>query len=178
MDSIEQQLVADLESRIRTLTLDDAVRLVETRHPGDGPGVERDVLESYFEAIGFGMDAFRSSFEEVRTDADSWQESGHVYELDGGRVSFYPRHWHHELGDTTDLREYLRVIGADAATTEGGNRETVTEDGVMETMLLDAAAAIGGVDSDHARDQLRELRHEGEVKAFPSQHANPWVKLS
>ncbi|WP_227374135.1 hypothetical protein [Haladaptatus halobius] len=177
MASTDQQLVDELDSRVETLTLDDAVRLVETHHT-DGPGVERKVLESYFDATEYGEDAFPSSLEESLTDAGSWQGGGHVYVLGGGRVSAFPRRWHEELGDTMDLREYLRVIGDDAVRTTGSERASVTEDGVAEGMLLDAAAAIGEMERDDVRDRLKALRDEGEVEANPSQHPNPWLQLT
>ncbi|WP_227354001.1 hypothetical protein [Haladaptatus salinisoli] len=178
MASTDQELVDELDSRVETLTLDDAVRLVETNHPNGGPGVEREVFESYLDATEYGEDAFTSSLEESLTDADSWQGGGRVYDLGGGRVSAYPRRWHDELGDTTDLREYLRVIGDDAQGSTGSERAAVTEDGVAEGMLLDAAAAIGGVDHEDTRDRLKTLRDEGEIEANPSQHPNPWLRLA
>lgn len=54
----------------------------------------------------------------------------------------------------------------------------MTEDGVQEETLLDAAAAIGGLDRETVRERLKQLRHEGVVEEYPSQHANPWVRLA
>ncbi|WP_458205254.1 hypothetical protein [Haladaptatus sp. NG-SE-30] len=178
MASTDQQLVDELESRIRTLTLADAVRLVETHHTDQPTGVERGVMSSYLDAIAYGTDAFPTSFEDALTDARSWQGDGHIYELGDGRVSAYPPRWHDHLDDTTDLREYLRVLGAAVGTTKGDENETIVHDGVQEKMLLNVAAAIGGVETEHARNRLKELRDEGELKAYPSQHPNPWLQLS
>lgn len=177
MVSTDEELVSELESQRKTLMLDEAVRFVEQAHRETGVGVERERFEAYLDAMTYGRDAFPSSFEERLTDAESWQGGGRIYELRGDRVSYYPPRWHEELRETPDLREYLRVMGTDAMKTEGGDREAVTDDGVLKEMVLDAAVAIGGMTREDARNQLTELKAEDEVREYPAQHANPWVQL-
>lgn len=177
MVSTDEAVVSELESQRQTLMLDGAVRLVEQEHPDVGAGVERERFEAYLDAMTYGRDAFPSSLEEILVDADLWQGGGHVYRLADDRVSYYPPRWHAELRETPDLREYVRVMGADAMETEGGDREAVTDDGVLKEMVLDAAVAIGGMTQEDARDQLKELKAEDEVREYPAQHANPWVQL-
>lgn len=176
MASTDEELISELESQRQTLRLHEAVRLLEEHHRGTGSGVERSLFESYLDATAYGRDAFVASLDETLTDAETWQGGGHVYELGDDRVSYYPSRWHEELRDTPDLREYLRVMGADAMKTEGGDREAVTEDGVVKEMLLDAAVGIGGMTREDARSQIRELKAEDEVREYPAQHANPWIQ--
>ncbi|WP_435154552.1 hypothetical protein [Haladaptatus sp. DFWS20] len=178
MASTDPELVAELESRMETLLFPDAVRLVELQHADNGPGVARDTLDAYLDELEYGMDAFPSSFEEVLTDSDSWHGGKNVYELDDGQVSVFPAHWHEALRDTVDLREYLRVIGVDTMESDDDSREQITADGVAEKLLLDAAVGIGGMSRDDGRRQLKQLRDEGDVAEYPSQHANPWVQLT
>jgi hypothetical protein len=177
MVSIDDAVVSELESQRQTLMLDEAVRLVEQEHPDVGAGVERERFEAYLDATTYGRDAFPSSLEEILVDEESWQGGGHVYRLADDRVSYYPPQWHAELRETPDLREYIRVMGADAMETKGGDREAVTDDGVLKEMLLDAAVAIGGMTRQDVRDQIRELKVEDEIQEYPAQHANPWVQL-
>ncbi|WP_266077867.1 hypothetical protein [Haladaptatus caseinilyticus] len=178
MGSTDQRLVAELENRVETLLLDDAVRLVELRHADEGQGIQREMLDDYLDQIGYGMDAFPSSLEDLLTESESWQGDRKIYQLDGDRVSVYPARWHDRLRDTTDLREYLRVIDSDGFGTDDSSRGQITEDGVAEELLLDVAVAIGGMDRDDGREQLKQLRDEGDVAEYPSQHANPWVQLT
>ncbi len=177
MASTDEELVSELESQRQTIMMDGAMRLVEEHHRDTGAGVERELFEEYLDTMTFRYEGFPSSLDEILVDEDSWQGGGHLYELSGDRISYYPSRWHDELSDTTDLREYLRVMETDAMTTEGGNREAVTDDGVLEQMLLDAAVAIGGMDREDARSQIEKLRTEDEIREYPSQHANPWVQL-
>ncbi|SIR20583.1 hypothetical protein SAMN05421858_1822 [Haladaptatus litoreus] len=183
MSSTDREIVAELRDRMQTLLLPDAVRLIEMNQAevDDTSGVERDALETYLDEAGYGMDAFPSAFDESLTESDSWQSGRTVYELAEGRVSAFPPRWHEELRDTTDLHEYLRVICADMPDSDGdGTNEDseITENGVAEQLLLDAVVAIGGMERDDARIQLKELRDEGKIEEYPSQHANPWVQLS
>lgn len=177
MASTDEELISELESQRETLMLDEAVRLVEEHHRDTGTGIERELFEAYLDEMSFQYEGFPSSLDEILSDGDSWQGGGHVYELSGDRLSYYPPRWHAELRDTPDLREYLRVMGTDAVKTEGGNREAVTEDGVLKEMLLDSAVAIGGMTREDARDQIKELKAEDEIQEYPAQHANPWVQL-
>ncbi|WP_049970179.1 hypothetical protein [Haladaptatus cibarius] len=183
MSSTDGEIVAELEERMDTLLLPDAVRLIEMKHTGrdDTSGVERDVLETYLDEAGYGMEAFPSSFDESVTKSDSWQSGRTIYQLEDGLLSAFPARWHEELRDSTDLHEYLRVICADMPDGDGdGTNEDseITENGVAEQLLLDAAVAIGGMERQDARTQLKELRDEGKIEEYPSQHANPWVQLS
>ncbi|GAA0230018.1 hypothetical protein ACFFQF_13665 [Haladaptatus pallidirubidus] len=182
MTSTDAEIVAELEDRMDTLLLPDAVRLIEINHPGgDRQGVERDVLEAYLDETGHGMAAFPSSLNEALTASDSWQSGRTVYELDDGGISAFPEGWHEELRNTTNLHEFLRVICSDMPDgDEGGTDEDseITEHGVAEQLLLDAAVAIGGMERQDARTQLKKLREEGKIEEYPSQHTNPWVQLS
>jgi len=178
MTSTDEDMVEELESQRQTLMLDGALRMVEEHHRETEPGVERELFEEYLDTMVYRYEGFPSSVEEALVDEDSWQGGGNIYELGGGRISYYPPRWHDELSDTTDLREYLRVIETDAMTTEGGNREAVTDAGVLRNMLMDAAVAIGGMEREDALRQVEKLENEDEIRVYPSQHANPWITLT
>ncbi|MGA9401875.1 hypothetical protein [Haladaptatus sp.] len=176
MVSTDEELVEELESQRQTIMLDGALRLVEEHHRDTGAGVERELFEEYLDTMTFRYEGFPSSVDEALVSEDSWHGGGHIYELSENRISYYPPRWHDELRETSDLREYLRVMETDAMETEGGDREAVTDDGALMDMLLDAAVAIGGMDREDARSQIETLKTDGEVRVYPEQHANPWVQ--
>ena len=176
MVSTDEELVEELESQRQTIMLDGALRLVEEHHRDTGAGIERELFEEYLDTMTFRYEGFPSSVDEALVSEDSWHGSGHIYELSENRISYYPPRWHDELRETSDLREYLRVMETDAMETEGGDREAVTDDGALMDMLLDAAVAIGGMDREDARSQIETLKTDGEVRVYPEQHANPWVQ--
>ncbi|MCO8245175.1 MULTISPECIES: hypothetical protein [unclassified Haladaptatus] len=176
MASTDEELVEELESQRQTIMLDGALRLVEEHHWDTDAGVERELFEEYLDTMTFRYEGFSSSVDEALVSEDSWHGGGHIYELPGNRISYYPPRWHDELSERSDLREYLRVMETDAMETEGGDREAVTDDGVLMDMLLDAAVAIGGMDREDARSQIETLKTDGEVRVYPEQHANPWVQ--
>lgn len=113
MVETNDDVLDELSSELETLTLDELVRIVETNHPTDGPGVERDVVEAYVTAVPHGEEAFSAELDGLLTDADSWQGEEYVHDLGDGRVSAYPARWHEELRGSADVREYLRVVSAE-----------------------------------------------------------------
>jgi hypothetical protein len=170
-------VVEQLEKHQETMQLDDFVRIVESDHPTDGPGVTRETLADYAESVYFDVD--RSAIDERLVESDEWVEGEHLYEVGEGRISVYPPDWHETLSEVGEIRDVLEVIQAEVTEPEGDTREAVAEErGVPEEKVLRMGEAVAGIDRDRAREELKRLRQNGEIEEYPSQHRNPWIRLS
>jgi hypothetical protein len=161
-----------------SLLVDDFVRLIEQYHDNDRAGVARETLDAYARRLederpDFDADAFLGAIDDRLTD-DGYATDA-FYRLDDDRVSVYPAQWHDDLGGETDLREYVRYLGAlepGAGAELGGAGR-----GVPEHELLDAVGVLGGTDPDAAKAELERLRDEGELVEDADQHPNARVRF-
>jgi hypothetical protein len=171
-----QHVVEQLEKHQETMRLDDFVRFIEIDHPTDGPGVNRETLADYAEAVYFDVDL--SAVDDRLVDNDEWVEGDHLYEVGENRISVYPPDWHDALSEAGEIRDVLEVIQAEVTQPEGDSREAVTEErGVPEEKLLRVSKAVAGIDRDRAREELKRLRENDEIQEFASQHRNPSIRL-
>lgn len=174
---LDDHTVDELQHRGTSLLPREFVVLVERGHDDDRPGVAPETLSAYAAAMDEGQ---RDRFEEgdlldavaaEAADADDWQGDKTVYRVGDDRVSAYPRDWHDRLDGETDLRAFVDVM-EDAQFSEGGQGP-----GVPEAHLLDAAAALGGLDREEAQADLQRLRNEGELVEGADQHPMGMVVL-
>jgi hypothetical protein len=174
---LDDHTVDELQHRGRSLLPREFVVLVQRGHDDDQPGVAPETLSAYAAAMDQGqLDDFEEgdlldAVAAAATDADDWQGDKTIYRVGDDRVSGYPREWHDRLGSETDLRAFVDAM-EDAQFSEGGSGR-----GVPESHLLDAAAAIGGLDRDAAQADLQRLRNEGELVEGADQHPQGLVVL-
>lgn len=168
----------ELQNRSETMTVHDLVRIVETYHPTDRPGVASETLVAYLDALKYDSEEVGAEIDARLTDASGWQPNDAIYDLGEDRISVFPPAWHEQLGDTTDLTEYVKVIRSDVDETQGPMEEAVTEAGVPEQFLFRVMRAIGGVEREQAREQLTTLRKEGVIEESTDQHPSGTVRLA
>lgn len=193
MTEPSEQVLEEARQRGETLMTKDFVSLIE-RHHFDQQGVSRELLEAYDEAIArddtvpFDSGDITSAVENRSVDEETWVDNEAIYRIGDGRVSVFPARWHEELGDTTDLRAYVSVIGdtiegsdPDEDEPQGGMGTSVGSgvgSGVPEQVLLDAVSIIGGLEREAAKSQLEERRDDGELVQDADQHPEARVYLS
>lgn len=181
MVELDEDVLDEADHRGESLLPVDLVALVEQHHDDGRPGVPRDVLAAYADALAertdFRMDAdaFHSTIDERLTDAETWAGRDALYEVGGNRVSRYPAGWQDALHGSTDVREYVAfLMGEDPAFVEefaGAGR------GIPEETLLDVVSVLGGVGRGDARAALNEARDAGDVVEGADQHPDARVYL-
>lgn len=176
MTEVREHVTAEIENRDETLTLEEFVRIIEAHHETRGRGIDRETLAAYAEAVRFDVDLDQIDERTVRSD--SWEADDHFYDFGDNRISVYPPDWHETIAGTEDLREVIRVIQDETTEPEGDERESVTERGVPEQQVLHVAETIAGIDRQAAREQIKQLRQDGEIEEFASQHRNPTIRLT
>lgn len=193
MVETSEQVLEEARQRGEKLLTRQFVSLIERHHPNE-QGVSRELLEAYDEEIAnddivpFEAGEVTSAVENRSVEEETWVDDEAVYVIGDGRVSVFPARWHDELGETTDLRAYVSVIedvigdaDPDADEPQGGTGASVgggVGSGVPEQLLLDAAAVIGGIEREAAKDQLEERRNNGELVQDADQHPEARVLLS
>lgn len=184
MVDINERIVAEADDRGESLLIDEFLALIEQYHPHDRPGIAWETLEAYTEAMEttdyghtYDMDGLLKTVEDRLLDGDSEYTADAFYRLDDDRVSVYPARWHDELGDESDLREYVRFLAAIDPDGESGADLGGSGRGVPEHVLLDAASIIGQADSEAVNERLEDLRTEGELVERADQHPNARVRL-
>lgn len=183
MADADEDVVSEIVQRGRNLLADEAVALIERRDTTEDPGVSRETLDAYADALAerpnFDIDTeeFATAIDERLTDAENWADNDALYDLDG-RISAYPPAWHKELGSLTDVEAYLAVV--EEASTGGGEEspDAGTGEGVSEEWLLDAVATIGRVERDEAKEALEAARADGRIDEGPDQHPDAGVRLA
>lgn len=176
MGDPNEHVVEELESHSETLGLDDFVRIVEKHHRTDGPGVERELLADYVEQVYFDVDL--SAVEDRLTDSEEWTAGDQLYAVGENRISAYPASWHESISDSGDVRKVIEVIQSSVTEPEGDAREAVTDEGVPEEKVLRVAETVAGMTREDARAGIEELRKDGEIEEFASQHRNPRLRLA
>jgi hypothetical protein len=177
MPEVDSDLVADLARHDEYYTARELVRYLERHHPVEGPGVPRDLVETYAEELEYDVDRLRTSLDDRLIDARTWQPGDRLYEVGGdGGVSIYPPSWHERLADTTDLSEYVEVMLESVRSPEG--IEVDRDDlGVAQDDLITAVEIIAGMDRDEVRKRLGDQRREGSVVLYAFQNPEEVVRL-
>lgn len=171
-----------------TLLVDDLIDLV-ARYDDDGEdGVRVDRLVAYAERLaaeGHPVDpeSIRPAVEERLVDETEWVGDDPLYPTGDGRVSLFPQSWYDELAGERDVRWYVEVLTAaiadsDADPTRGGAGDPAAGDGVPETLLLDVASVVGGLDRDAVRGTVEQLRVDGVLAEDADQHPDANVRLA
>lgn len=186
MVDTNQQVIEEARQRGDTLTSRELLLLIEQYHRPGGPGVGRELLEAYDaevardDVIPYQEGQLLETVERHLGDDESWVDEETYYPVGDDRVSTFPAAWHDELGDTTDLRAYVDVIGnaIGGSDTDSDSQRGRMGTGVPEGLLLEAARAVGGLDSETAKSRLEERRDAGELVEDADQHPNARVHLS
>ncbi|MFC5970823.1 hypothetical protein ACFPYI_05705 [Halomarina salina] len=173
MADLRREVVDEAGSRSKYLTATEFLTLVERGHPTDGPGVERETFDAYTERLGeespaVDGESFQTSLDDRVSDSEEWVDDETVYRLGDGRVSLYPASWHEQLGGVSDPKAYLETFSETGA----------FERGVPESTLLEAMAAVGGVDRETAKGNLEALRERDEIVEDADQHPEANVYLA
>ncbi|WP_276301238.1 hypothetical protein [Halorussus lipolyticus] len=176
MTDPRDEVVTQLEKHEETLRLHEFVRLVEIHHRDEGPGVERELLEAYADAVSFDVDS--SAIDDRLTDSERWELGHRLYELDSERISNYPPDWHDRLVGTDDVREIIEVIQSEVTEPEGDEREAVTDErGVPQPKVVRVGQAIADIDPDTTRERINQMRDDDDVEEFATQHRDPTIRL-
>lgn len=178
MPRLDDEVLDELRTELGNLSVHGFIELLEQHHRSDEPGVSRDLVEEYFDALEerseFAVGSMREQFGARLTDERTTASRDAVYEVGDGRVSAYPASWHEQLGDGGSLADLVRVM------TESGDRtlEGAASTAVREDDLLDAATAVGGMSRQEARDRLEDLREDGVLVADADQHPRAGISLT
>ena len=183
MADADEDVVSGIAQRGRNLLADEVIGLIERRDTTEDPGVPRETLDAYADALAerpnFDVDPeqFSGAIDERLTDAENWAGTDTLYDLDG-RISAYPPAWHEELGGSTDVEAYLTLV--EEASTDSGEEslDTGTGEGVSEEWLLDAVTTVGRVKRDEAKEALEAARSEGQIDEGPDQHPGAGVRIA
>ncbi|WP_134672154.1 hypothetical protein [Halorussus marinus] len=177
MSEVREGVVEELDEHSETMTLREFVQTVERRHPSDRRGIDPDLLAAYAEAVYFDVDL--GALDDRVTDSESWSEGERFYEVGDGRISAYPPDWHDAMDGIDDIRDVVELIQTEVADAEGDMWGAVTEErGVPESKVLAVGETVANIDREAARERIKELRQNGEIEEFASQHRNPTIRLS
>jgi hypothetical protein len=183
MADVDEDVLTEISQRGGNLLIDEVTALVERRDTTEAPGVPRETLDTYADALrehlNFDIDTeeFSAAIDERLTDAERWAGTDALYDLDG-RISAYPPAWHEELGGSTDLKAYLALVEEASTGDREGGPDAGTSEGVSEEWLLDAVATIGRAERDEAKEALEAPRAEGQIDEGPDQHPGAGVRLA
>lgn len=148
------------------------VSLLETHHPSEDPGIDRETLPEYADEADAALlvdgettpldgETVRRELDESVVESDAWVDADSVYRVGDGRVSAYPAAWHDDLRGTDDPEEVLAYLHEEAV---GFVADVGTEaGGVPRELLLNVVAAVGDTDRDEAESNLRESKDDGAV---------------
>ena len=175
MTDVREDVVEALDSHSETITFEEFVQTIEAHHRDEGQGVGRDLLAAYADAVYFDVDL--DAVDDRLTDSDEWEAGGQFYDL-GDRISVYPPDWHETVSDTHDIRDVIEVIQAEVTEPEGDQREAVTEKrGVPQPKVIRVAETVAGIEKADAEKRIKELRKNGEIEAFATQHRDPTLRV-
>ncbi|MFC7080070.1 hypothetical protein [Halorussus caseinilyticus] len=133
------------------------------------------MLAEYADAVYFDVDL--DAVDERLTDSDEWEAGGRFYDL-GDRISAYPLDWHETVSDTHDIRDVIEVIQAEVTEPEGDRQEAVTEErGVPQPKVIRVAETVAGIEKSDTEKRIKELRKNGEIEAFATQHRDPTLRV-
>ncbi|WP_435335373.1 hypothetical protein [Haloarchaeobius sp. TZWWS8] len=184
MVTIDEQTLESLFKLGRWLTFHDFVRIIEEKHPREGPGVPREVLDAYAAAIVDDLGGFApftvEQMEwklEAHVAADGVWEKSSLFEVGPGRISVFPVHWHARLHDETDPREYVAVMRDDLVSSPDSPASRQRLPRVPKQYLLDAMVILGGLDRREATGIVNDARKRGEVVLYPFQNPDAEVLL-
>lgn len=173
MTELRSDVLDEAGNRSKYLTATELLSLVERHHPHEEAGVDRGVFDAYADGVADrtarSADEFTGPLSDSLTTSEEWAGQDAVYELDGGRMSVYPKHWHETLGGVSDPREHLRFLLEEV---------DAYDESVPESTLLHLVSVVGDASYDEAKATLESLRDEGEIVEDADQHPDANVYLS
>ena len=141
------------------------VRTLERLHANGEPGVSRETVLAYAEALGVDREEYASSLDERIVDDPTWRGADVRYRV-GDNVSAYPASWHERLRGTEDMRTFVEVVGDGYGDVDGG---------VSRAELLTAAQAIADIDRERGAARLKDQRLRGLVDVHPDEDPDATV---
>ncbi|WP_313692787.1 hypothetical protein [Halorarum halobium] len=178
-----QEVLEELRHGGRSMLIEEVVSLLERTHRGDRPGVSRETVTAYADALEedpeqrFDRETFHEELEASLTDSDTWEDPDSLYRIGDGHLSCYPPVWHGRLGGTTDVRAYVEFLQEEAPEFDDGFERGGAGEGIPQQPLLDVVATVGRVDRGVVKAELKELRQRGELVEDADQHPNAGVML-
>lgn len=186
MVDTNQQVLKEAQRRDDMLTSRELLLMIERYHRSDGRGIDQELIDAYDDAVGrdeaipFEEGEFRESVERRLSDEETWVDEDTYYRLGDDRISTFPAEWHETLGDTTDIRAYVDVIGegmGESGPGDGAQRGGLGT-GVPEGIVLEAAMVIGGIDQETAQERLEQRRADGDLVEDADQHPDARIHLA
>ena len=177
MASLNEQVLEAFRHAGDSLLFETFVARIEAVHSADAPGVERETVVAYADALErdgptpFSAAEVEKLIETRLTSSSEWEDDA-LFDLGPGRVSLYPPAWHEALRNTTDPREYVRVIGEAVATARGKSDRSVPR-----PMLRQALTVIGGMTHKNADAAIMRQQRSGELIVYPDQNPEADVRL-
>ena len=171
---VDKRLVDDLSIRDREYEIDDFVKYLERHHHGEEPGLSRERIDAYADALGYDGERTTVLLEERLTDSRTWMPGNNLYRV-GENVSIYPPSWHEQLADTIDLAEYVRVMLAEKEAKSG--RLTPAQQGISQPDILTAIEIFADLDREMGEQLLAKQRKEGSIVIYASQNPDDIVRL-
>jgi hypothetical protein len=181
MVEIDQRAVDEIVHEGTALHIGELFDILERYHD-DRPGIPTAAVAEYARELAtrddfeFDAELFGERLDERRTDATSWVDDERLYELDGDRLSRYPKSWHDRLGGETDPVEFLRFLfETDPPFVRDGRdgRQYVQEDELVDVMRV-----VGQVDQPTAKRLIEDAREKGTIVEDADQHPRAGVYLA
>lgn len=183
MVELDEDVLEELQHGGRSLLIEEVVSIIERTHLDDRPGVSRETVTAYADALDsdpdqrFDVETFRDELESRLTDSDTWAGDDRLYRLNSDRISSYPAAWHDRLGGTTDVRTYVVFLQEEVPEFKEDVGRGGAGPGVPQDQLLDVVSIVGRIERQEARALLQKLRDEGELVEDADQHPNAGVML-
>lgn len=175
MVEVDNRIVDDVSIHDESYVATDLIRMLERQLAESRPGVPRDVVEAYANALGYDRARLDGEIDERLVDGDTWRPGGRIYRV-GDNLSAYPASWHAAVADPSDLRGLIRVM-ADQVTHAEGIEMTVTWEGVSQRSLLLAVEAMTGLDRTEGRRILHGHRDRREIHLSAFQNPEATIRL-
>ncbi|MFB6165921.1 MAG: hypothetical protein ABEJ31_12245 [Haloarculaceae archaeon] len=182
-EQLQRRTLDELLNSGRYLYPTHVVGVIERFHAVEGPGVPRETVLAYANAVldrlgrraPYGPERFAALLDARLVDAEVWLPNA-LYAVGPGRLSVFPSRWHRRLAGVRDPVQYVGVIGEDLAIARGADVNGPLPP-VPRRLLVEAMMALGGVDRPTAGGLLREARRTGRVRIEPDQNpeADVWL---
>ncbi|MDG5776541.1 hypothetical protein VB773_18835 [Haloarculaceae archaeon H-GB2-1] len=184
MVELEDHIVDEIVHGGESLSLLDVFSRLERQHPHDRPGIARETVAAYLDALAsrrdYDVDAegFLTDVDAATTAETEWVGRDALYRLDSGRLSTYPQAFHDELGGSTDVPAYVSFLQNHVPEFKHDVSEGAAGEGISKDTLLEVVAIVGRTDRETATDELERYRAEGALVEDADQHPQAGVSLA
>lgn len=182
MADVHEAILDEIVHEGETLGPRGLVDLIERNHDQERPGVHRETVIAYVEALAdrrdysFDAEGLVDGIDERVTESESWDGRDALYVVGEERLSAYPEAWHERLDGETDVTaylEYLRESEPEFVSAVGRS-----DRGVPEDTLADVMAVVGGLDREEAMASVHRARDAGQIEESADQHPQGEVYLA